>query len=384
MGYLHAEVTIRQSPKRPGHPCGDLVRVDRTAAATTIICADGIGSGVKANLAAQMAVSRLGELIAGGFSFRRAFGRVVAGMEDVRSAAQVYPYAVLSAAQVLGDGSATTLTYEMPPPLLVGGRSASVVRPRSVPSGRAVIGEATFDLAPGEGLLMVSDGITQAGLGNGLSDGWQAEAVARFITDRLGAGDAADGIALAVHDRARQLWSPLAGDDCTVAAAFCREGTVLNILTGPPSSRQKDAEVAKRFLGGDGLKVICGASTAGLVARQLGRSVEVDQDSQSLIAPPQYVLEGVDLVTEGAVTLNQVYNVLGEDSARFEEVSGVTQICQLLQVADRVNFIVGLAANPANSSITFRQRGIINRRNIVPLIAQKLVDKGKLVVVEYV
>lgn len=84
------------------------------------------------------------------------------------------------------------------------------------------------------------------------------------------------------------------------------------------------------------------------------------------------------------MTLNQVYNLLDEDVNKLKEDSGVTELCALLQIADRVNITMGTARNRANGDIAFRQRGILDRHRIVPLIAEKLRLAGKLVVVEEV
>ena len=73
----------------------------------------------------------------------------------------------------------------------------------------------------------------------------------------------------------------------------------------------------------------------------LGQRLGVEQDSQSLMAPPRFELEGIDLVTEGAITLNQVYNVLDEPLDKLTEDSGVTELCTFLQLADRVNIFLG-------------------------------------------
>jgi hypothetical protein len=108
----------------------------------------------------------------------------------------------------------------------------------------------------------------------------------------------------------------------------------------------------------------------------------VEQNPTSMIAPPRYEIPGVDLVTEGAVTLNQVYNIFDEEVQKLTEDSGVTELCALLHVADRVNLFVGSARNGASGDISFRQRGILTRERIVPLLADKLQSAGKLVVLE--
>jgi hypothetical protein len=116
----------------------------------------------------------------------------------------------------------------------------------------------------------------------------------------------------------------------------------------------------------------------------LGERVSVERDPKSTIAPPRYEIDGVDLVTEGAVTLNQAYNIIDEDLALITEDSGVTELCALLQVADCVHIWIGGAKNVASGDISFRQCGILTRDRIMPLLAEKLRNAGKLVVVEHV
>ena len=382
MGYLHLDTVTRQSPKRAGSPCGDLVHCRRTAEATTLISCDGIGSGVRANLAAQMAVARLQELLDGGLSAARAFATVAATMEKARGDETVYPYAVFNLARIGPDGTATVLNYEAPPALLISGRRAGILpsTPMDVPN----CSEATFVLGAGDSLVLVSDGITQSGIGRALPQGLGPEGVVDLLNRRLRAGAGVDDLAEAVHARALQLWGPQAGDDCTVLLATARRGVVVNLMTGPPSVAGKDRAVVGQFMAAEGLKAVCGATTAAVVARCSGRQVQVEQKPASLVAPPKYEIEGIDLVTEGAVTLNQAYNILDAEPQAWEEVSGVTELCRMLRMADRVNLTLGGARNPANQSIAFRQQGIIHRDRIALLLADKLRAMGKLVVVRNV
>jgi hypothetical protein len=99
----------------------------------------------------------------------------------------------------------------------------------------------------------------------------------------------------------------------------------------------------------------------------------------SPIEPPAYHIDGIDLVTEGAVTLNQVYNILQDDLAEQDDRSPVHQLCLLLQICDRVNFWLGGAANPANTGLRFRQLGVTPRSQIIPMLVQRLRTMGKQV-----
>jgi hypothetical protein len=207
--------------------------------------------------------------------------------------------------------------------------------------------------------------------------GWSSKEICSFLNGKLNLD--LNSPAKAVHDKARSLWQGFRGDDCTVISAICRVGKIVNIMTGPPADRGKDAAVTSNFFSQNGTKIICGATTAKVVAHHLGRQLQINRNDHSLIAPPGYSLEGIDLVSEGAVTLNQAYNILDVDPVNFEPDSSVSRLCELLIQADRVNFFVGSAENEAHADISFKQRGIIPRGKIVRLLAERLRRLGKLV-----
>jgi hypothetical protein len=321
------------------------------------------------------------ELIRRGFSPRNAFTSLVKTMENAKD--PQLPYAVFTVVRILNDGQAIILSYEMPPPIFVGARHATVLPQQRLQIEGIFAGEANCYIEPGEGVIVVSDGITQAGLGHGLRHGWQIDGACRYANDCLIEGADLKALPRLIHGRAREFDGTGPGDDCTVVLAACRWGNTVNILTGPPGDKAQDRTVVKRFLAMEGRKVICGGTTAQIVADYLGKPLTVEQNPDLALAPPRYLLDGIDLVTEGAVTLNHAYNVLEEDPERFEERSGVTEMVELLRSADRINVMLGVAPNPANADISFRQMGILSRDKIVPLIADKLRNTGKLVVVEH-
>ncbi|MEN6355801.1 MAG: SpoIIE family protein phosphatase [Armatimonadota bacterium] len=379
-GYIHVEVDTQQVSKRPGDVCGDVVAYERTPSSCMIVVSDGMGHGIKAHIAAQMCVSRVLELLRQGISLRKAFSSLVNTLEQAKGTD--LPYAVFTVARILNDGVTTVLSYEMPPPIFVTRRYSQVLRRRTTMEGHSLVGEANCHLSTDEGILIVTDGITQAGLGMGLPNGWTVDGTSQYISDCLSAGASLMGVPGCVLNRARELWNAGLGDDCTVALASCRKGRTVNILTGPPSNNKKDHEVIQRFMMMDGVKVVCGGTTAQIVAKALGKPLLMEPNPQSMLAPPRHIIDGIDLVSEGAVTLNQVYNVLDEDYKVFDEESGVTQLHRYLREADRINIMLGGAINPATTDISFRQKGILTRQTIIPLIAEKLKDAGKLVVIE--
>lgn len=376
MGYIHVQIEKSQVAKKPGSACGDAVATFRNVRATYLILADGIGSGIEANIYANMAASRLQRLIEGGQSLRKSFGAVVATMHQARGSD--LPYAVFTVVRVLNNGETTVLAYEMPEALFVGRHSATVLKRRNFTREREVISESNLFLEPREGILLYTDGISLAGVGGSTRLGWSSAEVARYVNDCIRSGEKKANLQNSVLRQAKEFWGEDLGDDCTVINLFCRSGREVTLLTGPPLDPADDQAVVKSFMDSRGVKVVCGATTAAIVARELGRKLELNQADTSLVAPPGYSIEGIDLVTEGAVTLNQVYNILDEDSDFFEPESSVTRLHTILMEADKIVFMTGSGKNPGHADIMFRQQGILPRHKIVKLLAAGLAAKGHL------
>ncbi len=382
MEYLHVEIVSASNSKRPDTVSGDAFRSYRTPGATVVILADGIGSGVKANIYANMAISRLERLLSDGFSLRRAFSSLVKTMHEARGTEM--PYAVFTVVRILNNGETTILAYEMPESLFIGRHSASVLKRRNFTHGSDVISETNLFLEPGEGLLLYSDGITLAGIGTTTILGWSSNEICRHVNSLFSAGEQKIMLAKRVHAQARKLWGKTCGDDCTVIGALCRPGKVATIFSGPPLDKTQDTKVVEAFLALPGLKIVCGATTAQIVARHLSQKVQVNTSDSSLIAPPGYSLTGIDLVTEGAITLNQLFNIFDASPLDFEAESSVTRLYDALIDADRVNFIVGKSQNVGHADIAFKQQGIMPRHKVIEMLAQKLRVDGRLVDVKHV
>ncbi len=375
---LHIDITCHQSNKGSNISCGDVVSFERNQSGTIIILCDGIGSGYKAHIAAKMCVARINGLLQRGFTFRKSFSNVIKTMNEWKSPDK--PYCAFSMARIRNDGEVTILSYEAPGAILV---SSSVVElpQRTIVIDGIIAKESTCFLIPSEGLVLLSDGITQSGLGRQLPMGWTGEMIAKYITELIRDKVARDNIAKEIHDEALRLSNNVSQDDNTVIYASCRTGNSVNIFTGPPVNRSKDHSIVSKFLNMAGPKIVCGATTAAIVARESKRQISIENDSSSMLAPPRYYIEGIDLVTEGAVTLNQLYNIIDIDPSELEEDSGVNDLHGLLTQADKINFILGSGLNPASNDISFCQKGILTRDKIIPLLAEKLREKGKLVLI---
>ena len=360
------------------NPCGDVIGFERDDVSTTLILSDGLGSGVKANIAANMCVSRGLELMRNGASLKHIFSSLVKTMN--RAWGTDNPFAVFSIARILRNGETHILSYECPPPILVNYYSGSVLKSKTSTIEKAIISESHCLLKAGEGILLVSDGITQAGLGQGLVNGWEIKGVSNFVTNKLLNKRAEVGdIPELVHEEARNYWGRTKGDDCSVALAKCRVGISVNILSGPPADPENDEEFVSDFLKSEGIKIVCGGTTAKIVSKVLGKALSIKENTGNKITPPEYCIQGINCVTEGAVTLNQVYNIIDEDLSNLPNKSGVYELVDFLNMADKINFWVGNSQNQGIEHIAFKQQHILSREKITYLLIDKLRKMGKLV-----
>ena len=165
---------------------------------------------------------------------------------------------------------------------------------------------------------------------------------------------------------------------------MCRTNQTANLLTGPPQNRRDDSAMLDRFLQLSGLKIVCGGTTAKIVANYLNVPLTMENEPANSMMPPQYGIKGINLTTEGAVTLNHLHNILDEEYANIREYSSATRLRWLLNAVDTVNIIVGSAENTAHTDTLFRQYGLLPRKVLIPLLAEKLRQAGKLVHIEFV
>ncbi len=379
MPYIHTDIFTLQAAKRPGSPCGDVIGYRHSTDATTIILADGLGAGVKANITAQMCVSRFLSLIEHGATLREAFSAIVTTMNSAWGRHDAF--SVFSVARILNNGNTTVLSYDSPSPLIISNGYARILEDRVYTLEKAVICENSGQLKVGESLLLMSDGITQAGMGKGLPKGWESKGVADFINKTL-KNEQLKGKELLseILKQAKILSGNKHADDASMLLAQNRKGIIVNLMSGAPVNKSADYQLVHDFINTRGIKVICGGTTANIAARELKQMLEANTDYKSLVAPQSYKLKGINLVTEGIVTLNQVYNLIDEETIEDEEDSPVFELLELLNNADRINIFTGKSPNASGDNIVFKQQRILPRQSILQLIKRKLIEKGKLVV----
>lgn len=379
---LHADVDIQQLYKHGEELCGDNVIVTRTPDNTTVVISDGLGSGVKANILATMTTKIASSMLQ----------RNIQLEEVVKTIAETLPvckvrkiaYSTLQIIKISSDGMATVVEFDCPPTFFV--RDGQVV---PLPVEKKTIAGKTFgvghiQLRENDILVGVSDGVIHAGLGALLKLGWGWNGVAEEVKDVCYRLPSVETITRRIVGCAEGYYLGKPGDDTTVVVVKVHPARHLTLLTGPPKEMSSDEKVIRRFMQNEGKKIIAGGSTANMVANYLGSKVEVALTSEDSHVPPIGYLDGIDLVTEGILTLNVVIDRLLDDKLTDSAlIDGATQMAQLLMAADSIEILAGTAINPAHQNPNFPFK--INLKSQVLGKLQKILEsKGKQVHLEWV
>jgi len=369
---------LHQHNKKGYSVCGDHCICERTPAGTIYVLCDGIGSGVYANISAIFSANHILELIRGGMSPRITCETVAASMHRAHS--EDMQFAAFSVAYIQPDGQFTIYSYEAPSPVLLQNNHATLPTQRFYTAGFEIISEVDGILTEGDAILLFSDGVSQAGLGHGYGMGIGSDGVVNFINRNYDPDDGIVELPKQIMAMCQQVSAGNYEDDTTLALIYCRQAKELTLLTGPPSKQSLDHVYATDFMEMPGQKVICGSTTTDILARELQLQVVTLSMGNSFGQPPEYEIAGIDLVTEGAITLNQVYNILDEPAERLIGNSLVERLCLMIKSADVIHLMIGNAANVAHDDLIFKQIGVHIRKSTIQQIANTLKKHGKLII----
>jgi len=369
-----------QKNKKKHEVCGDFCLYERMAMGTVYVLCDGVGSGIYANISAITCANRILELIRRGMSIRMTSETVAASMHRARK--EDIPFSAFSAALISNEGQFTVYSYESPNPILMQNAHAKVLTPRFYTAGFEVIGESSGILNMGDSLLMFSDGVSQAGLGHGHGMGIGSDGISSYINMNYKPSDNIAHLSKRIVDMCKKVSGGNHEDDTTLILLNCREANELTLLTGPPSNRSMNHNYALKFMDMPGKKILCGSTTTDIISEELGLKVETVM-SKTYGQLPDYHIEGIDLVTEGAITLNQANNIMDEPVDRLSTSTAAERICLLLHAADVIYLMVGNAANSAHEDLIFKQTGVHIRKHVIRQIAKRLKNMGKLVIEQY-
>lgn len=370
--------------------CGDKVEVLKTEDSSIIILADGMGSGVKANILATLTSKILGTMFREGAEIDACVETIARTLPICKE--REVAYATFSILQIFRDGEAYLVEYDNPKCVFI--RNKEIINypyQERVIEGKK-IREFRFHVELNDCFVLMSDGAIWAGEEETMNYNWEWDDMAAYTLKCTNETLSAARLAAMLSQVCYDLYGQKPGDDTTVAVTRVIRRQVVNIFTGPPSRKEDDERVVHDFMKQEGKKVICGGTSANVASRVLKREIVTLVKHADPKIPPMATMEGLDLVTEGVLTIGSALDLLHRyENDEFDEVffdaldaeNGAAKLARLLiEECTDLNLFVGRALNPAhqNSNLPF---DLSVRMNLVEQLKDCAERMGKHVTVKY-
>ena len=368
--------------------CGDHVDVMEQEDGTTIIVlADGLGSGVKASILSTLTSKIISTMLAAGLSLEECVETIAATLPvcSIRGVA----YSTFTILKIMQNRTAEIIQYDNPHVILLRNGANWEYPKQELSIGGKQIFRSVVRLQEDDVFIAMSDGCPHAGIGIGYNFGWKREDIIAFMEAMNLCGYSAKVLSTMLVDECNKLYGGEPGDDATSCVVRMRKRVPMNMLFGPPSNRDDANRMMSLFFAKEGKHIVCGGTTSTIASKWLDKplipSLKYDGD-----IPPIATLEGVDLVTEGVITVNRVVEYAKDyisENRRYEEWSnrkdGASLISQLLfEEATDISFYVGRAINPAHQNPDLPINFNI-KMNLVQELSQALQKMGKRIKVSY-
>ena len=389
MNNLCADIGYRSVNHYGEELCGDHIDViEQGDGSTVIVLADGLGSGVKASILSTLTAKIISTMMAAGLSLEDCVSTMAATLPvcSVRGVA----YSTFTIIRLVDNEYAEIIQYDNPAVILLrDGHGVEIPKTESVIGGKMIY-RSRIKLQENDIFIAMSDGCIHAGVGLALNFGWDRKDIISYMETFYGVGFTAKTLSTILLDECNRLYDGKPGDDTTVCTVRIRKREPMNLLFGPPSNRDDCDKMMLLFFSKEGKHIVCGGTTSSIAARYLGKTVRTELNFVDPDIPPIAHIDGVDLVTEGVITINRVLEYAKDylkDNEAYKDWSykqdGASMICRLLfEEATDINFFVGRAMNPAHQNPELPINFNI-KMQLVSELSECLKKMGKRIKVSY-
>lgn len=388
---LYADIGYHSLTKHGEIVCGDNVKkIDCPDGSVVLVLADGLGSGVKACILSTLTSTIISRMVAENLPISYCVHAIAEALPicSVRKLA----YSTFTVISISPNGLAHIVQYDNPGIALIrNGKEVPLPFVRTTYDEK-MIESAQVQLLKGDVLISFSDGAEHAGVGPGMSYayGWGRDNIVEYMEPLCHVGFSAKTLNTILLDECYSRYDGRPGDDTTALTVYMRTREQVNLMIGPPANREDNEKMLSLFFSKEGKHIVCGGTTSKIASEYLGKPLKVSLDFEDDDIPAMGSIEGVDIVTEGIITINKVLEYANDYLKDNETYSqwcykrdGASTISRVLfEEATDINFFVGRAVNPAHQNpdlpITFSIK-----MQLVRELAECLRGMGKTIRVSY-
>lgn len=386
MNNLFAESSWSSLNKYGETLCGDRVQILRAEdGGTVMVLADGLGSGVKANILSTLTSKIISTMLAQQLSLEQAVAAIAKTLPICSE--RGVAYSTFTIVKISPDGTAQVIDYDNPNTIMLrGGKIYDYTKTKRNIEGKDIY-QSVIHLQENDTFISMSDGALYAS-DNEFFDmkNWTRDHVAKYCESIYSPEATAQSLSASLMDKIYNLYGKVPKDDTTVCVIKMRRRKTVNVMIGPPADKKDDGLMLSLFFSRKGDKIVSGGTTAKLVSAYLGKPIVPIENSGDDEVPPMSSIEGVQLVTEGVVTLNKVLQYAEqryESPQPFPEYAckqdGASLIAEMLiDKATDINFFFGKAVNNAQrADMEFVKIGM--KQNLVDRLCRVLEKMNKTV-----
>ena len=369
--------------------CGDHIDiVEQDDDSIVVVLADGLGSGVKASILSTLTSKIISTMMAAGMKIEDCVSTIAATLPvcSVRGVA----YSTFTILRFVQNREAEIIQYDNPHVILLrDGQNYEYPRTVMNIDGKEIY-SSRITMRENDIFIAMSDGCIHAGVGMKLNFGWERKDIINFMEPFANVGFTAKTLDTILLDECNKLYDGHPGDDTTACVVRIRRREPMNLLIGPPSNPDDCSKMMSLFFSKEGKHIVCGGTTSSIAAEFLHKPLMPTVDYPDPEIPPIARIEGVDLVTEGVITINKVLKYAQDylaDNESYTQWSykkdGASQIARLLfEEGTDINFYVGRAVNPAHQNPNLPINFNIKMR-LVDELSTCLKQMGKRIKVSY-
>ncbi len=366
--------------------CGDNVECIKTDGFTTLVLADGLGSGVKANILSTLTSKILSTMVSNDIPMEECIQTIIESLPVCKE--RNVAYSTFSIIHLSDEGEGTLFEFDNPQGILIrNGKCIDLEREKTEIMNKIVY-LSKLELEENDVLMVMSDGTIHAGIGMLMNFGWDRKEIKEYLEEMYKEDMSARAICCLLCGACNDLYMNEPGDDTTVAGIKVRATNHASLLIGPPIHKENDDICIKSFMEEKGKKIVCGGTSSQIVARFLGETVTTSFDFVDKDIPPIGYIKGIDLTSEGVITMRKVLELSKTYMSNsdlqnkvYSSKDGASLIGKILfEEATDITFYVGQSVNVAHQGLPI---DTTLKLKLVENLTVNLKDMGKNVEVKY-
>lgn len=380
---FHIEVSCQQKYYDGERICGDVFMSSRIKEENRVVAvlSDGMGHGVKANVLATLTATMA-------LNFTKEHKQIERTAEIIMNTLPIcsdrhLSYSTFTIVDIEMDGMVHIIEYDNPLAIIVRGTTIftpnwKIITLESELNKGKQLRTCSFYPRKGDRIVFWSDGVAQSGMGSEKYPfGWGIDMMSDYVLHQVEKepGISAPHLGAKVVNMAHVNDFYHSKDDTSCAVIYLREPRKLLITTGPPFNEENDKQLGDAVRDFQGKKIICGATTGDIIARELEEKITDSFEFDDPELPPVSYMPGIDLITEGILTLGKVNEILKRYTNNTKLSKGpADSIVKLLLDSDEITLIIGTRINIAHQDPNLPIELEI-RRTVVKRIARLLEEK---------